>query len=427
MRNIRLNTAKLIIVACASVLAGFANIAVAIPALNGLSVHSELGKEQFIAALSVATPSESARDILLADEDKLIEVRILADRLSARTFKRIWIEGMAINSSSSELKQNAQNMASFSNLIRLKLIQGDIFAIDRSDGEVRILLNGSVLGTIADPQFFDLLLRTWIGPVPLSSDFRSGLLVGGNVDSNLLAQFRALTPSNDRIEIVKNAVASLATTSTAAVAAAVVGAAPNPIKPEIVLNKPVIGAPDMAVTTPNTPEVSSATATPTPVPAATTPTPAVTTAAQTVADTTKPKVEAPKLAAPTPKPAKSQTTTALLDADLLDEDEELDFTAESLLSQQLYIAELKKWSHRYLEYPPRALSKLWQGNVRMSVTIDRSGNVIESIVAEEAKFETLTRAARRAVKKASPFPAMPDDIAGKSFTFSLPIVFKLKN
>ena len=425
MRNSRLNTAKLFSVACACVLAGFANIASAVPALNGLSVHSELGKEQFIAALSLATPSENARDILLADEDKLIEVRILADRLSARTFKRIWIEGMAINSSSSELKKNAQNMASFSNLIRLKLIQGDIFALDRSDGEVRVLLNGSVLGTIADPQFFDLLLRTWIGPVPLSSDFRSGLLTGGDIDSNLLAQYRALAPSDDRIAIVKNAVASLASASTNAVVAAV-AAAPRPIKPEFVVNKPVIGAPDMEVATPNQPEVSASTVTPTPTPV-TTPPPVVTAAPKIVATVTKPKVEAPKVAVQPTAPVNTQTNTALLDASLLDEDEELDFTAESLLSQQLYIAELKKWSHRYLEYPPRALSKMWQGNVRMSVTIDRSGNVVESVVAEEAKFETLTRAARRAVKKASPFPAMPDDIAGENFTFSLPIVFKLKN
>jgi len=384
--------------------------AAAEPRLNGLAVHSELGKERFIAGLFLTTPSNSARDILIAQEDKRIQVRIVADRISARSFKRMWIEGMAINASSSELSENAQRMADFSNMLKMRLVTGDIFTVDRRGDNVYIILNGVTLGEIDSPAFFDLLLRTWIGPVPLSSDFRDGLLAAGNINSALQARFDATFPTDERIAAVEANVSARPTEEPRVAAVAPPAAATALTQPPPPLVEPqstdVAVAPTVAPPTATEPQVAAATPTPTPRP--------------TPAPTPEPTVEKQTPA--------SVTQQALLDVDELEEEEEdVDFTAESLLRQQLYIADLKKWSHKFLEYPRRALERSWQGNVRLSVTVDRSGAVQDVIVLEESKYSTLTKAAVKAAKQASPFPEMPTDIQGKEFSFTLPVVFKLRN
>jgi len=382
------------------------------PLLNGLSIHTELGKERFIAGLSVSSLSTNSRDILITNEDKRIQVRILADRISARSFKRMWIEGMAINASSSELTENAQNMADFSNMLKVKLVAGDIFSVDRSGGEVNVVLNGITLGTIPSTKFFDLLLRTWIGPVPLSSDFRDGLLMAGKIDDALLSRFDATYPSDERIAAIQGKIDAQPKAqpkvdgSTPAVAVATQVEAPIPPPAVVAPAVGVIAAPGNsapAIPSPNEVELA---ATQEESPAIQPPTPA-----------------------PTPVPVQQASIPkqALLDADLMDEEEDdLDFTAEGLLQQQLYIASLKKWSYKYLSYPRRAMDRGWEGNVRLSITINRDGEVLDVVITEEAKHSTLTKEAVRAAKRASPFPPIPNEIGGEEFAFTLPVVFKFK-
>lgn len=61
----------------------------AAPLLNGVATQSELGKEQFIAGLFTSTLASEAKDVLVAQEDKRMQIRVTADRLSTRRFKRL--------------------------------------------------------------------------------------------------------------------------------------------------------------------------------------------------------------------------------------------------------------------------------------------------------------------------------------------------
>lgn len=156
----------------------FAASVQAAPRLNGMAVHVQLGEEQFIAALYADTLSTESRDLLLKDEDKAIELRVLTDNLFARRFQRMWIEGIAINAGATEMERHAQNLASFSNALKFKMTKGDILRIERLTAEksTKVYLNRQLIETLPNAQFFDLLLRTWLGPVPLSSQFKEALL-----------------------------------------------------------------------------------------------------------------------------------------------------------------------------------------------------------------------------------------------------------
>lgn len=371
--------------------------------LNGVATHAELGTEQFVAGLFSSTLSKNASTILSSNEEKAIEVRVLADRLSTRRFKRMWIEGMAINASPQELEKQAKNMAAFSNMLRVRLKMGDIFAVRRSMEDVQVLVNGTQIGVIDDPKFFDLLLRTWIGPVPLSSDFRDALLSEGVIKPGPLARFEQTTPTEERRDAIAAAIggtaggASDATAATAAAAASTVASA----KPKIDVPAPGLPKSDQTKIALAPPKVDSPTATPTP-------------------EATPKPTQAPKQVATAPK-------QEALDESIFDDEEDVEFTAESLLKEQLYYTQLAKYTHKFLQYPQRAWDRGREGNIRLRVTIDRKGKVINTELLEEARYRSLNREAEDAVKRASPYPPMPDEVAGKDYSFTFRIAFKIVN
>lgn len=389
---------RFFILKCVSILITLGSInAFSDPLLNGVAVHRELGKEQFVAGLYISTLSNSSNAILLSQEDKRLQVRILVSQLSNRRFKRMWIEGMAINASSQELKKHARNMASYSNLLKIKMVAGDIFTVDRSNSIVSISVNGTLLGEIEDPSFFDLLLRTWIGPVPLSSDFRQSLLTNGDIDSDMLARFEDTRPSDERIALIGEAVRAKRSEQPAA---QIASSGPNieALSLTTSISAPKTAAPENKVAI-AAPKITASTPTPEP----------------------KPK--------PTPTPQPEQIVLAPaeeeLDESIFDDSDEDEFTAEGLLKEQLYYSQLAKYTHRYLKYPQKAWDRGREGNVRLRVTIDRDGQVRNTEVVSEALYRSLNREATKAVKRAAPYPSIPDEIGGDEYTFTFRIAFRI--
>jgi len=382
--------------------------------INGIARHSELGQESFIGALFTSSPSDSARDIILSDEEKELQVRVLTKRLSARRFRRMWIEGLAINASAGELEKHSENMAKFSNMLKVTLTRGDIFSIQRSEDAVTVIINGAELGTIDDPAFFDLLLRVWIGPVPLSSQFRKDLLVAGEFSNEMINEFNSIKPTDERIINVASALKQANERSARS------GASPSVAIAKPKVQQPLVAAPKI--------EAPKIAATPKPAPAQPKPAPKV---AATPAPTPSPKpAEAAKPAqqvaavSPTPAPAPTEEQPAPEPEPILEEDDEV-ITAKTLLVQQLYIADLKRWVYKSLKYPTKSVDRNEQGLVRVTVSIDRSGAVQNIELTEESKYKRLNVEARKAVERSSPFPKVPDEIKDPSYTFSVPIVFRL--
>ncbi len=381
------------------------------PSLNGVATHAELGKEQFIAGLYTTTLTDSSITILTSDEPKKLQVRVLARQLSSRRFKRTWIEGMAINASPAELERHAQNMAKFSNMLRIKLIEGDIFEVNRTLDSVTILVNDTILGQVDDPTFFDLLLRTWIGPVPLSSDFRQDLLTKGAIKPGPLTRFQATRPSTERTEIIANAIAAKRAATAPDVASVSV--------PDIQAPKadPVVSAPKVPDVAAAKPEIKSTPKKEPPkVAVAPKPTP------------TPPKKVVAKKPKPSPKPVKKVALAPKeeeLDESIFDDGDDIEFTAESLLKEQLYYSRLAKYTHRFLTYPQKAWDRGREGNVRLRVTIDRSGDVKVSEILEASEYKSLNKEAKKAVNRASPYPAIPDEIQGDEYSFTFRVAFKI--
>ncbi len=364
--------------------------------LNGLAAHQELGSEQFIGALYLEAVSDDRNIILAAEGSKRMELRITsASGIAARRFSRMWIEGMAINNTSAVLTEQADNMVRFSNAFKGKLQQNDVVALSVEPGEgVEIALNGVVLDTINDDDFFNLLLRTWIGNVPLSSTYRTNLLQAGAVNADLRARFEAIEPTQRRRQ-------------------AILAWLEPDEEPEAEEERSERLA---AEERPSAPDAGMGIAAVTPL------------------DIPRPELRADPedIAEPEPEPepqpqrrAEQTSTPPVAAREEEEEDEGPLITVESLRAQQVYFSDLMRSIQSNTKYPRRALQRNQQGEVRVSVIINRVGQIVRTEILEESEYRLINEAAIDAIEDSAPFAEIPSAIQGQVYEFSVPFTFVL--
>lgn len=411
--------------------------------LNGLSTSSELGQERFVAGLYSDGLSEDANDLLRLDGQRRMELKITARRFSARNLNSMWIQGMAINNPDSVLQEQGENIAQFSNMIRKALVEGDVLVLDAEPGKgLTVTLNDTQLGNIASDEFFTVLLRSWIGTVPLSSEFKKQLLAGGNVDSSLSGRYQVISPSATRIQAVANWVAPQTAPEPVAIARAPVPTTPRPtitLPSQPTLTPSEIATPTIEAIRENPERIAAILPVPsqraragvddknivspedTDVSDSTFP---INDAIEDSTATTASSVEEPlelavaeQLSPPTESPIQGFEE---------EEEEEALFTMEAILGQTRYVNQVIRHATKFQKYPTSAARRNQQGSVRLSITVDRGGNVVDVQTIEQSRFRALNKEALSLVKKASPFPEVPTGVGGDTYSFTLPVVFRLE-
>ncbi|WP_237066755.1 TonB family protein [Microbulbifer guangxiensis] len=362
----------------------------AAPLLNGLALEQQFNKDRYIAAVYSDTLADSASVLLDNNTTRKLEVRIIADGLSARRFRNQWMEGIAINNSGDILSGQAENMVTFANLFKGRFYKGDQLSVafDGNSGKTTVSLNGVKLGQIADRDFFNTLLRAWVGPVPPSTDFRDHLLANGNVDSGLLGTYELLEPSADRVAQVTASAQPEPETP----------AQPEPSKPAVAAT-PAVEKPRLAADIPPPSLASVSNAAP--------------------ESTAKP---APSKPAPAQKRPQPKAAPAELEAD---EEDEAPLTADMILARQIYHSMLLRHTYKFIRYPKRAQERGQEGSVRLNVSIGANGEIRDIQSVQESRFATLNREAREAVERAGPYPAAPPQLVKDTYQFTVPITFRL--
>jgi TonB family protein len=367
-------------------LASFCSLTLAAePMLNGMAVHVDLGKEQFIGAL-YSTPLSDNPDKLLANTQSMrMVLKIVSpDGVTTRRFSRWWIEGMAINNSAALLTEQADNMVKFDGLFKGRFAPNDTIAFTSEPGKgVNITINDVLLGNIASDKFFSMLLRTWVGKVPLSSDYKDDILKNGNVSAELKSRFDKIKPSKERTT-------------------------------EVAGWSKIKSAADLAAEKEKEKEAKEA---------------ATKSSSASSVDSAKQlatqkaeqaKTEAAKLAA-----QKTATPVVTATAAANDDDEKPALTAQTLLARQFYVSDQLKKVYANVRYPKKALEREQSGSVRLTIVINRQGNLISASIAQASEFEILNEAALEAVNKTT-FTAIPDAITGATFEFNAPLRFTLQ-
>ncbi|AKE52256.1 TonB family protein [Kangiella geojedonensis] len=169
--------------------------------LNGLGVHSELRNEWFLNGLYLVNKTDDADEAITSSGAKRMEIKVLADNLSGRRLKRFWIERIKNNNEASNVLANAKSVRDFATVMDQDLVSGDVVTIDLLPSVATVIsINGSEVGR-TDPEAFALILRTWIGERPPSSEFKDAILgdISGAQRADLVARFAEIQPSSSRI------------------------------------------------------------------------------------------------------------------------------------------------------------------------------------------------------------------------------------
>jgi TonB family protein len=227
-----------------------------------------------------------------------------------------------------------------------------------------------------------MLLRTWVGKVPLSSDYKDGILKNGNVSAELKGRFDKIKPSKERTT-------------------------------EVAGWSKIKSAADLAAEKEKEKETKEAAA-------KSSSSSSVDNAKQLAAQKAEQaKAEAARLAAQKAAIPAVSTTAAS------EEDEKPALTAQTLLARQFYVSDQLKKVYANVRYPKKALEKEQTGGVRLTIVINRQGNLVSASIAQASEFEILNEAALEAVNKTT-FSPMPDTITGATFEFNAPLRFTLQ-
>lgn len=82
---------------------------------------------------------------------------------------------------------------------------------------------------------------------------------------------------------------------------------------------------------------------------------------------------------------------------------------------------------KHKSYPKIAQRRGWEGTTLLDLKLDSDGNVLSAVVRESSGYDALDNQALKMVEKASPFPAPPKALQGRSFNITVPVSFKLAN
>lgn len=77
-------------------------------------------------------------------------------------------------------------------------------------------------------------------------------------------------------------------------------------------------------------------------------------------------------------------------------------------------------------YPASARERKFEGKALISFTLNKNGQIIDLAVNTSSGYETLDYAAVQAVKRAGPFPPIPEKLGRETIAFNLPISFTLR-
>ncbi|PCK07596.1 MAG: hypothetical protein COA42_13505 [Alteromonadaceae bacterium] len=99
--------------------------------------------------------------------------------------------------------------------------------------------------------------------------------------------------------------------------------------------------------------------------------------------------------------------------------------AKKVQAKRAYLSTLRGWTQQHLIYSKSAQAHKKEGVVNLQVTIARDGQVTNVKIQKKSEYGRLNNSAIKTVEQASPYPAVPKEIANARFTFTTPVVYSL--
>lgn len=149
--------------------------------LNGAGVRYKAVFQVYVAGLYLEQKASSPEAALSAPGPKRLSITMLRDMDSAELGK-LFARGMEDNLARGEFSKLVPGVLRMSDVFsrHKKLRAGDSFSVDWVPGSGTVLtIKGQVEGEpFQEPEFFQALMRIWLGPKPADAALKTALLGG---------------------------------------------------------------------------------------------------------------------------------------------------------------------------------------------------------------------------------------------------------
>jgi hypothetical protein len=147
--------------------------------LNGAGIRYRFVVKVYTAGLYLPAKADTAEQALGMPGAKRIHIQMLRD-IDGNTLGKLFTRGMEDNSTRGEFAKAIAGTLQLSELFVTKknLKAGEHFSVEWRPGTgTQILVNGEAMGKpIAEPEFFNAMLRIWLGPKPADDTLKAQLL-----------------------------------------------------------------------------------------------------------------------------------------------------------------------------------------------------------------------------------------------------------
>lgn len=147
--------------------------------LNGAGIRYRFVVKVYAAGLYLTSTAGTPEAVMSASGPKRLQVSMLRE-IDANELGRLFTRGMQDNATREEFSKLIPGTIRMSDIFsaRKRLRAGDSFSVDFVPGVgTTVLVNGQPQAEpIKEPEFFNALMRIWLGPVPADAGLKSALL-----------------------------------------------------------------------------------------------------------------------------------------------------------------------------------------------------------------------------------------------------------
>lgn len=147
--------------------------------LNGAGIRYKAVFKVYTAGLYLASKATTAEQVLAAKGPRRLHI-VMLRKINASELGRLFTRGMEDNARPGEMSKLIPGILKMGDIFsaRKELAAGESFSVDFVPGVgATILVNGQPMAApIKEPEFFDALMRIWLGASPADEMLKQALL-----------------------------------------------------------------------------------------------------------------------------------------------------------------------------------------------------------------------------------------------------------
>lgn len=144
--------------------------------LNGAGIRKKLFVKVYVGALYLPQQTGDAPQAIAMTGPKRISMHFLYKEIAAEKMTNTWTEGFQNNNAPGELAKLKDRITDFNRLFGTTR-KGDVIDIDWiPDTGTLVRENGEAKGTIPGEDFYQAVMRIWLGGNPADADLKDAML-----------------------------------------------------------------------------------------------------------------------------------------------------------------------------------------------------------------------------------------------------------